>query len=133
MKLFKKRLELTQKKQVLQERIDLLIDDITESFYINICRGLFEKDKLLYSFLIASKIMIYDKKINPVEWNFFLRGGSGDPVIPETIPKFLNEKTYRDFVNLSETTATFKSILNEIKNPNNAAQWAKIYESENPS
>jgi dynein heavy chain len=90
MKLFKKRLELTEKKEVLQERIDLLIDDITESFYVNICRGLFEKDKLLYSFLIASKIMLYDKRINPIEWNFFLRGGSGDPQIPEKIPKFLH-------------------------------------------
>ena len=86
---------------MLQERIDLLIDDITESFYINICRGLFEKDKLLYSFLIASKILIYDKKINSAEWNFFLRGSSGDPPIPETIPKFLNEKIYKDFANLN--------------------------------
>ena len=32
----------------MQERIDLLIDDITESFYINICRGLFEKDKITF-------------------------------------------------------------------------------------
>jgi dynein heavy chain len=43
---------------------------------------LFEKDKLLYSFLIASKILIYDKKINSTEWNFFLRGGTGDPPLP---------------------------------------------------
>lgn len=75
---------------MLQERIDLLIDDITESFYVNICRGLFEKDKLLYSFLIASKILLYDKKINATEWNFFLRGSSAEPQLPETIPKFLN-------------------------------------------
>lgn len=82
LKLFKRRLESTEKKEVLQERIDLLIEDLTESFYINICRGLFEKDKLLYSFLIASKIQLYEKKINPVEWNFFLRGGSGDHTLP---------------------------------------------------
>lgn len=73
---------MTEKKEVLQERIDLLIEDITESFYTNICRGLFEKDKLLYSFLIACKIMLYDHKINPIEWNFFLRGSTGDPPLP---------------------------------------------------
>ena len=77
MKLFKRRLEVTPKKDVLQERINLLITDITESFYLNICRGLFEKDKLLYSFMMASKIQIYDNNINDAEWNFFLRSGSG--------------------------------------------------------
>jgi len=79
MKLFKRRLEVTQKKELLQERINLLIEDITESFYINICRGLFEKDKLLYSFMIASKIQLYDKLINDLEWNFFLRGSTVSP------------------------------------------------------
>jgi len=54
-----------------------LIEDITLSFYLNICRGLFEKDKLLYSFLIATKIQLYDNIINPIEWEFFLRGSSG--------------------------------------------------------
>lgn len=76
MRLFKRRLEVTEKKDKLQERINLLINDITESFYLNICRGLFEKDKLLYSFMIASKIQIYDGAINDLEWNFFLRGGT---------------------------------------------------------
>ena len=56
-----------------------MINDITESFYINICRGLFEKDKLLYSFMIATKIQIYDKVINDDEWNFYLRGAIQAP------------------------------------------------------
>ena len=90
MKLFKRRLEVTEKKEVLQERINLLISDITESFYLNICRGLFEKDKLLYSFMIASKIKIYDHEINDTEWNFFLRGGSGAAELPEKLPSFVN-------------------------------------------
>ena len=60
MKLFKRRLEVTEKKEKLEDRRTLLINDITESFYLNICRGLFEKDKLLYSFMMASKIQIND-------------------------------------------------------------------------
>ena len=112
MKLFKRRLELTEKKEEVQERCDLLIEDITESFYTNICRGLFEKDKLLYSFLIATKIQIYDKKINSIEWGFFLRGSSGDPQLPETLPNWTNEKIYKDLLNLSELTASFKPLSN---------------------
>lgn len=71
--------------------------------------------------------MIYDKKINPIEWSFFLRGSNGEPQLPETIPKFLSEKTYKDYANLAETTPAFKGILNEIKNPNNNAIWTKIF------
>ena len=37
------RLEKTEKKEVLEERLALLIDDLTESIFTNICRGLFEK------------------------------------------------------------------------------------------
>jgi len=55
-----------------------LIDDVTKSFYLNICRGLFEVDKLLYSFLNASSILKRADKISPEEWNFFLRGSTKD-------------------------------------------------------
>ena len=49
------------------------------AFYNNICRGLFEKDKLLFSFLIASKIKQSVGEIRSHEWNFFLRGGPVEP------------------------------------------------------
>lgn len=82
MKLFKRRLEVTEKKEKLEERRTLLINDITESFYLNICRGLFEKDKLLYSFMMASKIQINDGEINLEEWNYYLRGGTSSAEVP---------------------------------------------------
>ena len=52
--------------------------DITESFYLNICRGLFEKDKLLYAFLNASSIAKRAGDITADEWNIYLRGSTTD-------------------------------------------------------
>lgn len=37
----------------LDDRIEMLIDSITKNIFQNVCRGLFEKDKLIFSFLIA--------------------------------------------------------------------------------
>ena len=42
--------------------------------YKNISRGLFEKDKGIYSFLIVTSILRNAKKIDEAMWNIFLRG-----------------------------------------------------------
>jgi dynein heavy chain len=51
-----------------------LIDRITSILYTNVARGLFEKDKLIYSFLIASSIQRNAKHIEEPIWNLLLRG-----------------------------------------------------------
>jgi dynein heavy chain, axonemal len=42
--------------------------------YTNVSRGLFEKDKIIYSFLIISSILRKAKKIDEGIWNILLRG-----------------------------------------------------------
>ncbi|KAH3750469.1 hypothetical protein DPMN_184992 [Dreissena polymorpha] len=43
--------------------------------YRFICRGLFERHKLLFSFQMCAKILEHAGKLNMDEYNFFLRGG----------------------------------------------------------
>ena len=73
-KLFNLRLVKSTKSDDLNTRLMILIEDITKSFYFNICRGLFEKDKLLYSFLNAVRISLKEEKVSLKEWSFFLKG-----------------------------------------------------------
>ena len=40
---------------------------------------MFEKDKLLYSFLITVKILLNEGEILMRDWNFFLRGTAVEP------------------------------------------------------
>lgn len=42
-----------------------------------IYRGLFEKHKLVFSFMLCVDIMRQSNKITDSEWNFFLRGSAG--------------------------------------------------------
>jgi dynein heavy chain len=47
---------------------------ITSLIFTNISRGLFERDKLIFSFLICTSINRNSNKIDPVSWNLLLRG-----------------------------------------------------------
>jgi len=61
-----------------QQRIVTLNQYFTLSLYQNVCRSLFERHKLLFSFLLCAKILFGDDKIDQAEWRFFLAGPSGN-------------------------------------------------------
>jgi dynein heavy chain len=50
------------------------MDQITKILYTNISRGLFEKDKIIYSFLITTSIKRKANEIDEGVWNVLLRG-----------------------------------------------------------
>jgi dynein heavy chain len=54
--LFNRAIEQSNQAATIEERLELLIDNITRMIYTNISRGLFEKDKIVFSFLIAAMI-----------------------------------------------------------------------------
>jgi dynein heavy chain, axonemal len=67
----------------VKERITLLNNYFTLSLYQNVCRSLFERHKLLFSFLLTTKILFGDNSIDLNEWRFFLAGPSGSiDIIP---------------------------------------------------
>jgi len=72
--LFNKCITDAERSQILDIRIDNIINNITLTIYTNICRGLFEKDKLLFSSSICFQILRHQKQIHDLEWNIFLRG-----------------------------------------------------------
>lgn len=54
-----------------------IIDRFTKIYFENIVRSLFEKDKLILSFLICARIMQFEKKnISYDEIRFLLMGGN---------------------------------------------------------
>ncbi|OQS02753.1 dynein heavy chain, partial [Thraustotheca clavata] len=73
-KLFVMRLEVSTKSEILQTRLDILMNDITMNMYVNVCRGLFEKDKVIFAFMIVSSILRQQHSISAAEANFYLIG-----------------------------------------------------------
>ncbi|CAE7538086.1 Dnah1, partial [Symbiodinium microadriaticum] len=58
----------------ITERIKNLNDYFTYSVYQNICRSLFERHKLLFSFILCIKILQGENLINAEEYRFLLSG-----------------------------------------------------------
>merc|ERR1719160_2411829 len=56
------------------ERLMILSNDITFNTFTNVCRGLFEKHKLIFSFMITAQIMMRQGGLLAEEFNLLLRG-----------------------------------------------------------
>lgn len=55
-RLFNQAIEKSQKSKDLEQRLAILIDNITALLYTNVSRGLFEAHKIIFSFLIITSI-----------------------------------------------------------------------------
>ena len=78
----------------------LLIKTITKNIYSNISRGLFEADKLIFTYLIATSIDRYEGKITQNGWNLLLRGAQPlnkaqkEKKPPNPLPKIIGSSAF---------------------------------------
>jgi len=132
-RLFKLRLEKSEASDEIDKRLMILVDDITKSFYLSICRGLFERDKLLYSFLNTAQILMRSNKISPEEWNCFLRGSPNDYRDKENMcSDFLENKQWVGLWGLQESHENFKDIVASVQDVGDKPIWKQIVKSETP-
>ena len=72
--LFNKAIDVTPKSDELDVRLASLLDCITKNIYSNVSRGLFEADKLIFTYLISTSVNRAEGIITPTGWNILLRG-----------------------------------------------------------
>jgi dynein heavy chain, axonemal len=60
-----------------EARLKNLNESFMKKLYVNICRSLFEKDKMLFSFTMAIKMLEFDEELNKRELNLLMQGGGG--------------------------------------------------------
>lgn len=80
----------------LEQRLKNLNSYFTYSLYENVCRSLFEKHKLIFSFILAVKILEGRKEMDEVEWRYFLAGPSGEVQIPPNPTTWISENSWPD-------------------------------------
>ena len=128
--LFLNAISNSDKSSDLSERINNLNGYFTDNIYKNVCRSLFEKDKLLFSFVLCINIQKNKGLIDDSVWRFLLTGGVAlDNPHPNPCPKWLGDKSWAEIVrasSLPELSGWFQTIGKSEK------QWKKIYDSSKP-
>jgi dynein heavy chain len=93
----------SEKSEDVSERLSVLKEYFTYYLYSNICRSLFEKDKLLFSFNMAVKIMQADGLVDSTEWMCLLSGKVSHPLTaPENpCPDWMDVRMWNEVLGFS--------------------------------
>ena len=114
-----------------QVRIGNIIREFTQQLYKNVCQSLFEKDKLLFSFLMCLKVMDEREELDQVENRFMLTGGiKADMNKPNPAPHWLIDKAWCTIEEMSEKLPYFEGF--DLEFSENIHVWENIYNSSEP-
>uniref|UniRef100_A0A8C4HR50 Dynein, axonemal, heavy chain 6 n=2 Tax=Dicentrarchus labrax TaxID=13489 RepID=A0A8C4HR50_DICLA len=132
--LFNSTIETSEKSSVLEERLQILLDQILLNSYINVSRGLFEQHKLIYSFMLCVEVMRQRGEISDAEWQHFLRGASSlekDYAERPDVP-WLSDFYWQTCCELEDTLPCFKDISKEITRTHIHIKLGRFQASLNP-
>uniref|UniRef100_A0A8C8EFI1 Dynein axonemal heavy chain 12 n=1 Tax=Otus sunia TaxID=257818 RepID=A0A8C8EFI1_9STRI len=118
----------SNKSKFLEKRLRYLNDHFTYNLYCNVCRSLFEKDKLLFSFLLCCNLLMAKNEIEHQEFMFLLTGGVGlKNKYKNPDPSWLPDKSWDELCRASEIPA-----LKGLRYSKMLIEWQKIYDSREP-
>lgn len=109
------------------------IKKFTQLLYANVCRSLFEKDKLLFSFLICLKIMEENKELDPIEARFLMTGATSvdfDRPNPTGDGGWLSDRQWAAILEMSRVLPSFAGFDKSFEA--HITDWEKVYASAAP-
>ncbi|RHY56820.1 hypothetical protein DYB38_001612 [Aphanomyces astaci] len=118
------------KSSDLTKRLTFLNEQFTYTLYVNVCRSLFEKDKLLFAFLLTVKILTGNGTIQASDLRYFFTGNTTmDTAKPNPNPAILSVKTWADIVGLDGLPTFQKFSDNFVRD---LQLWTAAYTSQDP-
>ncbi|PVD36438.1 hypothetical protein C0Q70_03422 [Pomacea canaliculata] len=133
--LFNYTIEISEKSNDLPTRLKICLDETTLCIYKNVARALFEKDKLVFSFMLCGEIMKTAGLIDIVDWNYFLRGATGSldkqrPAKPNV--EWMNQQKWIAACDLHDNLSGFKGIAADLTKTPVSVEIGSIQVHANP-
>jgi dynein heavy chain len=118
--------------QLFDQHLQNLKDKITEATYLQVCRGLFNKDKTILSLLMCTAIARNAGGIADSEWQYFIRAtafvANDLPALPENL-SWVSNLQWGLIEALGRTVPAFKGLLDDVKaRPALWKQWVQAGE-----
>jgi dynein heavy chain len=130
LKIFNTAIEIADRPQLTQKRITCVIEMQTQLVFQYMVRGLFTNHKLLFTLLMACKIQLKSRALDPMALDAFLKGSAALTGVDKVKPfGWLREKAWLNILVISEQSPKNFKQLTELMNRNDKA-WREWYEKE---
>jgi dynein heavy chain len=130
-RLFASAVNNSEQSEDADSRVQILNNFFTLSLYQNVCRSLFEANKLIFSTLLCVKILFGNNELDPAEWRFFLAGAAGTIDEVPNPTEWLGDvewiQTYRQLFVMDRDLPAFKGITEYFREYNK--KFKKIFDS----
>ncbi|KAF5287317.1 hypothetical protein FQR65_LT02190 [Abscondita terminalis] len=109
-------IQTSEKNENLLVRLETLNRDITISIYTNVSRGLFERHKLVFSFMVCVAIFVQQEYIDESQYNYLIRGAIGATTPSQKKPDvaLITDFMWTSVNFLAENYKCFKNLPREI-------------------
>lgn len=122
-------IENANKSIDLHKRLKFLEETFTYNLYSNVCRSLFDKDKLMFSFIMCSKMMLSTNEMNHEEYVFLITGGIAVENLIKKQVDWLPDKGWDEICRLDNLPA-FKGFRESFATLEK--DWKTVYDDLEP-
>lgn len=115
--LFLRSIEAAPKSKDVPTRLQSLKDHFTYFLYVNVCRSLFERHKLLFAFNLSTKLALAQSQVSPVHMNFLLTGGIAmENPHKNPLDGSLSEKGWGELCRMNDLGGSFDGLRDDFTN-----------------
>ncbi|KAL7709319.1 dynein heavy chain cytosolic putative [Lotmaria passim] len=117
-------------RSLVEARVHNLMDYFTYSFYGNVCRSLFEKHKLTFSFYLCASLVQHNGEIVETEFRYLLTGPTGSALadaMTNPAPSWLTDSSWAEISFLHTHLPTFAGFADHVRT--NISHYRALFDS----